>query len=285
MGRAAGDPEPALLGLRPQLVVRDVERTTRLLIEGLGMHLDTRTPGTSPEEKRVAISAFAGAPAVAIRPASAGESIPTGHGRARRGRQGGRARGQVPGARHASRCADEGAMVPLLRRGHRRRAPHSAAEAPSIRDCKTRADGARAAGRWKRRVERYSVRHRSAGAGSESCAASRRSRSVSCMTGIPLSAASMPSLQSSARNVRQCRSRMPSSVRRSQLVEGDEEQRVESVLFGQGAQTSQVAVGIRGWMPSPLSLPMSRQEVDLQSPLRAPIAQLAPYAAVRKIAA
>ena len=76
MGRAAGDPEPALLGLRPQLVVRDVERTTRLLIEGLGMHLDTRTPGTSAEEKRVAISAFAGAPAVAIRPASAGESIP-----------------------------------------------------------------------------------------------------------------------------------------------------------------------------------------------------------------
>ena len=76
MGRAAGDPEPALLGLRPQLVVRDVERTTRLLIEGLGMHLDTRTPGTSPEENRVAISAFIGAPAVAIRPASEGESIP-----------------------------------------------------------------------------------------------------------------------------------------------------------------------------------------------------------------
>ena len=40
------------------------------------MHVDTRTPGTSPDEKRVAISAFAGAPAIAIRPASAGESIP-----------------------------------------------------------------------------------------------------------------------------------------------------------------------------------------------------------------
>ena len=77
MGRAAGDPEPALLGLRAQLVVRDVERTTRLLIEGLGMHLDTRTPGTSPEEKRLAISAFAGAPAIAILPASTGESIPS----------------------------------------------------------------------------------------------------------------------------------------------------------------------------------------------------------------
>ena len=40
------------------------------------MHVDTRTPGTSPDEKRVAISAFAGAPAIVIRPASAGESIP-----------------------------------------------------------------------------------------------------------------------------------------------------------------------------------------------------------------
>jgi RimJ/RimL family protein N-acetyltransferase len=39
MGRAAGDPEPALLGVRPELVVRDVEHVTRLLIEGLGMHL------------------------------------------------------------------------------------------------------------------------------------------------------------------------------------------------------------------------------------------------------
>ena len=76
MARAAGDPEPALLGLRPQLVVRDVEHTTRLLVDGLGMHVDTRTPGTSPDEKRVAISAFAGAPAIAIRPASAGQSIP-----------------------------------------------------------------------------------------------------------------------------------------------------------------------------------------------------------------
>ena len=76
MARAAGDPEPALLGLRPQLAVRDVEHTTRLLVDGLGMHVDTRTPGTSPDEKRVAISAFAGAPAIAIRPASAGESIP-----------------------------------------------------------------------------------------------------------------------------------------------------------------------------------------------------------------
>lgn len=75
MARAAGDPEPALLGLRPQLVVRDVEHTTRLLVEGLGMHLDSRTPGTAPNEKRLAISAFAGAPAIAIRPASAGESI------------------------------------------------------------------------------------------------------------------------------------------------------------------------------------------------------------------
>ena len=76
MARAAGDPEPALLGLRPQLAVRDVEHTTRLLVDGLGMHVDTRTPGTSPDEKRVAISAFAGAPAIAIRPASAGEPIP-----------------------------------------------------------------------------------------------------------------------------------------------------------------------------------------------------------------
>ena len=76
MGRAAGDPEPALLGLRAQLVVRDVEHVTRLLVDGLGMHLDTRTPGTPPDEKRVAISAFTGAPAIAIRPASAGESIP-----------------------------------------------------------------------------------------------------------------------------------------------------------------------------------------------------------------
>jgi RimJ/RimL family protein N-acetyltransferase len=75
MARAAGDPEPALLGLRPQLVVRDVEHVTRLLVDGLGMHLDTRTPGTFPDEKRVAISGFAGAPAIAIRPASAGESI------------------------------------------------------------------------------------------------------------------------------------------------------------------------------------------------------------------
>ena len=39
MGRAAGDPEPELLGVRPELVVRDVEHVTRLLIEGLGMHL------------------------------------------------------------------------------------------------------------------------------------------------------------------------------------------------------------------------------------------------------
>ena len=76
MGRAAGDPEPALLGLRAHLVVRDVEHVTRLLVEGVGMHPDTRTPGTSPEEKRVAISAFTGAPAIASRPASAGESIP-----------------------------------------------------------------------------------------------------------------------------------------------------------------------------------------------------------------
>lgn len=75
MARAAGNPEPALLGLRPQLAVRDVEHTTRLLVEGLGMHLDSRTPGTAPDEKRIAISAFAGAPAIAIRPASAGESI------------------------------------------------------------------------------------------------------------------------------------------------------------------------------------------------------------------
>ena len=43
----------------------------------------------------------------------------------------------------------------------------------------------------KRRVERYFVRNRSAGAGSASCAASRRSRSASCMTGAPSSAASM----------------------------------------------------------------------------------------------
>ena len=76
MGRAAGDPEPALLGLRAQLVVRDVEHVTRLLVDGLGMHLDTRTPGTPPDEKRVAISAFAGVPAMVIRPASEGESIP-----------------------------------------------------------------------------------------------------------------------------------------------------------------------------------------------------------------
>ena len=76
MARAAGDAEPALLGLRPQLVVRDVEHTTRLLVDGLGMHVDTRTPGTFPDEKRVAISAFAGAPAIAIRPAPADESIP-----------------------------------------------------------------------------------------------------------------------------------------------------------------------------------------------------------------
>ena len=76
MARAAGDPEPALLGLRPQLLVRDVEHTTRLLVDGLGLHLDTRAPGTSPEEKRLAISAFAGAPAIAIRAASASESIP-----------------------------------------------------------------------------------------------------------------------------------------------------------------------------------------------------------------
>ena len=76
MGRAAGDPDPALLALRPHLVVRDVEHVTRLLVEGLAMHLDARTPGTDSEEKRVAISAFTGAPAIAIRPASAGESIP-----------------------------------------------------------------------------------------------------------------------------------------------------------------------------------------------------------------
>ncbi len=76
MARAAGDPERALLGLRPQLAVRDVEHTTRLLVDGLGMHVDTRTPGTSPDEKRVAISPFAGAPAIAIRPASAGKPIP-----------------------------------------------------------------------------------------------------------------------------------------------------------------------------------------------------------------
>ncbi len=74
MARAAGDPEPALLGLRPQLVVRDVEHVTRLLVDGLGMHLDTRTPGTFPDEKRVAISGFAGAPAIAIRPASGCEA-------------------------------------------------------------------------------------------------------------------------------------------------------------------------------------------------------------------
>ena len=76
MARAAGDPEPAWLGLRPQLAVRDVEQTTRLLVDGVGMHVDTRTPGTSPDEKRVAISPFAGAPAIAIRPASAGKPIP-----------------------------------------------------------------------------------------------------------------------------------------------------------------------------------------------------------------
>ena len=38
-----------------------------LLVEGVEKHPDTRTPGTSPDEKRVAISAFAGAPAIAIR--------------------------------------------------------------------------------------------------------------------------------------------------------------------------------------------------------------------------
>ena len=75
MGRAAGDPAPALLGLRPQLVVRDVEQVSRLLVEGLGMHADTRTPGVSADERRVAISAFSGAPAIALRQASDVESI------------------------------------------------------------------------------------------------------------------------------------------------------------------------------------------------------------------
>ena len=116
MARAAGDPEPALLGLRPQLVVRDVEHTARLLVDGLGMHVDTRTPGTSPDEKRVAISAFAGAPAHRDPSGVRGRVDRARHGRARRGRQGGRARSRVPSARHAGRSAHEGALVPLLRR-------------------------------------------------------------------------------------------------------------------------------------------------------------------------
>ena len=157
MGRAAGDPEPALLGLRAQLVVRDVEHVTRLLVDGLGMHLDTRTPGASPDEKRVAISAFTGAPAIAIRPASAGESIPPAVVELDVGKVDEhvevRARGQVQWyrARHAGRSAGQGQQLPdrshgpglfpvrrqrvaharrrdpEVVRGHRRRAPHPAA--------------------------------------------------------------------------------------------------------------------------------------------------------------
>ena len=40
--------------------------------------------------------------------------------------------------------------------------------------------------------------------------------------------------------MRQCSSRMPSSVRRSKLVEGDQEPCRSRALVGQGAQASQV---------------------------------------------
>ena len=136
MTRAAGDPEPALLGLCPQLEVRGRGAHERAFSSTAWACMRTHGhPARHRVRSGVAISAFAGAPAIAIRPASAGQSIPPATVELDVGGKVDEPRSKVPGARHADRSAYEGGIGTAVTKWTSATGTASGCEAPSTRGC------------------------------------------------------------------------------------------------------------------------------------------------------